>query len=141
MIQWSGRQTVWWRYRRPSRRWRRRHIWPTRYLEQSLAEHVGAALHQLVSPSDAWRPLGFFSKKLEPAQVRYSAFDREQWACYSGICHFRHMLEGRPFSIHMDHKPLTQALHRSSPQAPDTGAAPFIRPLDGQAVPPIGLHC
>jgi hypothetical protein len=60
--------------------------------------------------SGPWQPLGFFSKNLEPAQTRYSAFDRELWACFSGIRHFRHMLEGRQFILFTDHKPLTQAL-------------------------------
>jgi hypothetical protein len=75
-------------------------------------EHVGAALQQRTSPSAPWQPLGFFSKKLEPAQTRYSAFDRELWACFAGIRHFRHMLKGRRFAILTDHKPLTHALHR-----------------------------
>jgi len=37
------------------------------------ADHVGAALQQRASPAAAWQPLGFFSKKLDPAQTRYSA--------------------------------------------------------------------
>jgi RNase H-like domain found in reverse transcriptase/Integrase zinc binding domain len=78
------------------------------------ADHVGAALQQRAASSDPWRPLGFFSKKLEPAQTRYSAFDRELWACFAGIRHFRHMLEGRRFTIYTDHKTLTHALHRTS---------------------------
>jgi cleavage and polyadenylation specificity factor subunit 1 len=77
-------------------------------------KHVGAALQQQTSPSAPWQPLGFYSKKLEPAQTRYSAFDRELWACFAGIRHFRHMLEGWQFAILTDHKPLTHALHRSS---------------------------
>ncbi len=35
------------------------------------ANHVGAAL-QRPSPSSSWQPLGFFSKKLNPTQQRYS---------------------------------------------------------------------
>ena len=57
---------------------------------------------------------GFFSKKLEPAQVKYSAFDRELLACFLGIRHFRYMLEGRHFTIYPDHKPLTTAINRAS---------------------------
>ena len=78
------------------------------------AEHIGAALQQRSHPAAPWRPLGFFSKKLDKTQVRYSAFDRELLACVSGFRHFRHMLEGRSFSILTDHKPLTYALSRSS---------------------------
>jgi hypothetical protein len=31
--------------------------------------------------------------------MRYSAFDRELFACVAGIRHFRYMLEGRPFTV------------------------------------------
>ena len=41
------------------------------------AEHVGAALQQRGAPTAPWEPLGFFSRKLDAAQVRYSAYDRE----------------------------------------------------------------
>jgi hypothetical protein len=58
------------------------------------ASHVGACLQQRRPGGAAWEPLGFFSRKLEPAQVKYSAFDRELLACYLGIRHFRYMLEG-----------------------------------------------
>ncbi len=40
------------------------------------ADHVGAALQQRCLPAADWQPLAFFSKKQEPAQMRYSAFDR-----------------------------------------------------------------
>jgi RNase H-like domain found in reverse transcriptase len=35
-------------------------------------------------------------------------------AVYSGILHFRHLLEGRPFVIFTDHKPLVGALSRAA---------------------------
>jgi hypothetical protein len=76
--------------------------------------HVGACLQQRRPQHNGWEPLGFFSKKLEKAQMAYSAFDRELLACVSGIKHFRFMLEGRPFRIYTDHKPLTFALSRTS---------------------------
>ncbi len=78
------------------------------------ADHVGAALQQWRSAAPDWQPLAFFSKKLEPAQMRYSAFDRELFACVAGIRHFRYMLEGRPFTIYTNHKPLTFALGKVS---------------------------
>ncbi len=76
------------------------------------AEHVGASLQQRAGQAAAWEPLGFFSKKLDPAQTRYSAYDRELLACVSGIRHFRFMLEGRRFTLYTDHKPLTFALSK-----------------------------
>jgi hypothetical protein len=71
---------------------------------------VGAALQQQASPSSPWQPLEFFSKKLEPAQVQYSAFDQELLACCDGICHFRYIREGKSFIIYTVIKPLTYAL-------------------------------
>jgi len=78
------------------------------------ASHVGACLQQKSPGSAAWQPLGFYSKKLDSAQVKYSAFDRELLACYLGIRHFRYLLEGRRFVVYTDHKPLTHALARTT---------------------------
>ena len=78
------------------------------------ATHVGAVLQQKETPTTAWRPLGFFSAKLEQAQLSDSAFDRELYGIFAGIRHFRHHLEGRQITIWTDHKPLTFALSRMS---------------------------
>ncbi len=67
-------------------------------------------MQQRSSPSSPLQPLAFFCKNMEPAQVRYSAFDRELLACCASIRHFRYMLGGRLFTIYTDHKPLTYAL-------------------------------
>lgn len=85
---------------------------------------VGAALQQLVDGE--LRPLSFFSRRLQPAQTRYSTFGRELLAIYYAIRHFRHLLEGRSFSVLTDHKPLTFALHQSS----DRHSPREIRQLD-----------
>ena len=73
---------------------------------------VGAVLQQLVH--DEWKPLAFFSRKLKPAETRYSTFDRELLAIYLAIKHFRHFLEGRAFCVFTDHKPLTFSFRRNS---------------------------
>jgi hypothetical protein len=78
------------------------------------ASHVGAALHQRAKGYPAWQPLGFFSRKLDMAQQKWSAFDRELFACVEGIRHFRYILEGRSFTILTDHKSLVGALARTS---------------------------
>ena len=75
------------------------------------ASHLGAVLQQR-RPGGRWRPLGFFSAKLNAAQQAYSAFDRELLAVTASLYHFRHLLEGRPFLIFTDHKPLLGALTR-----------------------------
>jgi cleavage and polyadenylation specificity factor subunit 1 len=65
---------------------------------------MGAVLQQLVE--NAWQPLAFFSKNLNPAQQKYCAYDRELLAIYEAVKHFRHMLEPRHFTIFTDHKPI-----------------------------------
>lgn len=82
---------------------------------------VGAVLQQ--REGDTWRPLGFFSKALTPAQQRYSAYDRELTAIYLAIKHFRPSIEGRTFSVLTDHKPLTFAFF----QKPETASPLRIR--------------
>ena len=72
---------------------------------------VGAVLEQLLD--GIWCPITFFSRKLTSAESKYSAFDRELLATFSAVKHFRHYVEGRPFIIYTDHKPLTFAF--SSP--------------------------
>ncbi len=69
--------------------------------------HSGAVLQQ--ETATWWTPLSFFSKKLSTTESRYSPFDRELWAVFLGIRHFRHLLEGRQFHVLTDHKPLTTA--------------------------------
>lgn len=77
------------------------------------ATHIGGVLQQ--AHSDSPVPLAFFSRKLTPAEVRYSTFDRELLAAFAAVRHFRFLLEGRQFVLYTDHKPLTTALHRVSP--------------------------
>jgi hypothetical protein len=77
------------------------------------ATHIGGVLQQR-RPGGHWRPLGFFSAKLDSAQQRYSAFNRELLAVFFTIRHFRCMLEGRRFTIFTDHRPLIGALGRVS---------------------------
>ena len=75
---------------------------------------VGAVLSQGIED----RPLAFFSKKLSNPEKKYSTFDRELLAVFLAIRHFRHMLEGRPFCVWTDHKPLCGALDSSTDRSP-----------------------
>ena len=78
--------------------------------------HVGAVLEQLTG--DVWSPIAFFSKKLNPAQNKYSTFDRELLAMYSAVKHFQHYIEGKEFCIYTDHKPLTTVLNSKAKRSP-----------------------
>ena len=74
---------------------------------------IGAVLQQTID--DSHRPIGYYSHKLTPTQQRYSAFDRELLGIYMSLKHFEHLLEGREFLIHTDHKPLVHALTMNNP--------------------------
>lgn len=76
---------------------------------------VGAALHQVVEGES--QPLAFYSKRLTDTQKRYSTYDRELLAAYQSVKHFRHMLEGRQFTLWTDHKPLTYAFQQKQDKA------------------------
>jgi cleavage and polyadenylation specificity factor subunit 1 len=43
------------------------------------------------------------TKKLNPAQQKYSAYDRKLLAIYEAVKHFHHMLEVRHFTIFFTH--------------------------------------
>jgi len=68
---------------------------------------VGAALQQRVG--DARQPLAFYSHKFKPALQKFSPYDRELLSVYEAIKYFRLMVEGLPFVIFTDHKPLNYA--------------------------------
>ena len=77
---------------------------------------VGAVLQH--RKNQQWEPLSFFSKKLSETEKKYSTFDRELLAVYLAIKHFRHLVEGREFSIMTDHKPLCTVLHSRTEKSP-----------------------
>lgn len=85
---------------------------------------IGAALEQ--EEDGAWKPLGFFSRKLSTAERNYSTYDRELLAIYEAIKYFRHMLEARHFMIKTDHKPLVYAFS----QKPEKASPRQLRHLD-----------
>jgi hypothetical protein len=62
---------------------------------------MGVVLQQRVD--NTWQPLAFFSRKLNTAQQKYSAYDRELLAVYETVKHFRHMLGSAP--LHNIHGP------------------------------------
>uniref|UniRef100_A0A5S6QQM2 RNA-directed DNA polymerase n=2 Tax=Trichuris muris TaxID=70415 RepID=A0A5S6QQM2_TRIMR len=73
---------------------------------------IGAVLQQNVESS--WRPLAFFSRRLQDHQKRYSTFGRELLGVYAAVKHFRQMVEGRELIVYTDHKPLVRAFENGS---------------------------
>lgn len=88
---------------------------PTRLVTDASDLGMGAALEQYLDGS--WRPLAFFSRKFNPAQTKYSAYDRELTAIYESVKYFRYFLEGHEFKVCTDHKPLVYALQKSTEKA------------------------
>ncbi|CAB4029253.1 pol poly [Paramuricea clavata] len=87
---------------------------PTSITSDASDLAVGAVLEQFIDYE--WRPIGFFSRKLQPAETRYSTFDRELLGVYLALRHFRWFIEGRVFYVYTDHKPLTFAISSGSTQ-------------------------
>lgn len=77
---------------------------------------VGAVLQQR---RNNWaEPLMFFSRKLKESQTHYSTYDRELLAIYLAVRHFQFILEGRPFKILTDHRPLQYAFTTMAERSP-----------------------
>jgi cleavage and polyadenylation specificity factor subunit 1 len=99
---------------------------------------MGTVLQQRVQ--DIWQPLAFFSRKMNPAQQKYSAYDRELMAIYEAVLHFRHMLEARHFTTlrrsqtaHLRLPPEEgQALHASSTTWISSHNSSDIRHISGR---------
>ena len=70
---------------------------------------VGAQLDQFVDSH--WRPLGLWSKALNPAQRLYT-FKRELLAIKFAMHHFNQDIQGRNLSIYTDHRPLLGSFQR-----------------------------
>ena len=64
--------------------------------------------------SRGWEPLAFFSKKLEESQKKWCPYDRELHAVHKAVRHFKHMLEGREFTIYTDHQSLIPSLSKKT---------------------------
>ncbi|GFN91724.1 Pol polyprotein [Plakobranchus ocellatus] len=89
---------------------------PTSFTVDASNTAVGAQLEQRQGRS--WLQLAFFSRKLSDSEKKYSAFGRELLASYRAVRHFRHFLEGGPFTLYTDHKPLTFALSSQTDRTP-----------------------
>ncbi len=61
---------------------------------------------QLTDRDGNVRPVGFYSRKLTPAEGHYGTYDRELVGLRDGCLHFRYQLLGVPFSGRTDHSSL-----------------------------------
>lgn len=75
--------------------------------------HVGASLMQ-VEDDHSLKPIGFFSKKLNATERRYSVTDKEAMAVVEACRFFFPYLWCKPFTVVTDHKPLTWIFKRKT---------------------------
>ncbi len=75
--------------------------------------HVAAVLLQY-DEEGLPRTIRYFSKKLKPAEVRYSTTDREALAVVLACRHFNHYLWGTKFTIRTDHQPITSVFRQQT---------------------------
>ncbi len=75
--------------------------------------YVGGVLNQTQNYGET-KPLGYFSKKLNSTEGRYSTTDKEALAVVLACRHFHHYLWGTKFTILTDHQPLTSILKKIS---------------------------
>ena len=74
--------------------------------------HVGAVLMQ--REEDGLHPVGYFSKKLNKCEQKYSVTDKEALSIVKATRFFHHFLWGIKFSIVTDHQPLTAIFKRKT---------------------------
>ena len=85
---------------------------PTALTTDASDTALGAVLEQRIGKD--WQPLAFFSRQLRKPELKYATFDRELLGIHLAIKHFRYYVEGRPFTVYTDHKPILAALHKTT---------------------------
>ncbi|SOV04978.1 uncharacterized protein UDID_17813 [Ustilago sp. UG-2017a] len=77
------------------------HFDPTRpiIVETDASDFAVAAVLSQTFDQGARHPIAFFSKKLEPAQLNYTIFDKEMFAIVAAFKHWRQYLEGAKFQV------------------------------------------
>ena len=76
--------------------------------EQPFVIHTDASHTQLGAViSQHNKPIAFYSRKLNPAQTRYTTTERELLSIVETLKEFRNILLGQKIVVHTDHKNLT----------------------------------
>ena len=76
------------------------------------------------------RPIAFYSKRLNPAQSRYTTGEKELLAIVSSLEHFRHLVDGKKIVVQTDHKNLVSALTREKLNARLVRAIVYLQQYD-----------
>jgi hypothetical protein len=73
---------------------------------------IGAVLQQLDDHGDS-HPVGYYSRRLNSAEMNYSTYDKEFLGLRDGVLHFRYQLLGIKFAVRTDHCSLRYILSQS----------------------------
>ena len=88
---------------------------------------VAAVLYQKFA-AIGMRPLGFFSRRLNTSQLKWTIFSRELLAVYLAKKHFSYFLEGSLFTIQTDHQALVSSATNAKPRESTRGDLTAMRP-------------
>ena len=91
--------------------------YPQRHTETCIAVDasaigLGAVLQQRCNGD--WRPISFYSRKLNKTEQKYSTFSRELLAIKQAIKFFLPYVEGTHFHVLSDHKPFQNIFERKT---------------------------
>ena len=73
---------------------------------------IGCALQQQIEGT--LTPLAFWSKGMTKAQLHWSIFERELFACYASLKHLRYYLEAKDFTLCTDHRPIVTKFYSTT---------------------------
>ena len=77
--------------------------------EEELDIHMDASLYQVgTCILQKSKPIAFYSRKLKPAQTRYTTTERELLSIVEVLKEFRDILLGQQIRVYTDHENLTQ---------------------------------
>ncbi len=65
-------------------------------------------------PDGSCKPIGYFSKKLNATECRYSVTAKEALGVVLACRNFHHYLLGTTFTIYTDHQPLTSIFKKKT---------------------------
>ena len=82
---------------------------------QPFEIHTDASDFQLGAViSQNQKPIAFYSRKLNPAQTRYTTTEKELLAIVETLKEFKNILLGQNIQVYIDHKNLTYKTHNSA---------------------------